>query len=644
MSESGDEIDSDGSSANLGFEEILDGVNVDAAFNAQVAPDLACVDSGCNRLILRDRPDFAETVATYAVQFNRHLRTASVGGRLPIEGMGMICNEAGTSGTEYKHCPEATTNLVPTYAITRTGATIIIQYDTNVRREVCIIAVEAPHGMKEIQCLNINGLFWITMTQLWDIMLRDGFSAEELADARRINERNLFWSMMNEPRNSETGQKLEQDEVELEDDTDYRAHYGEYHAYHKRMRDAHNEVCLASGKNPRSNFEISDRNNVRYFSGETNLPLANSLKGFLDRRNSDTLRPRSAVSPVSHELKMLYDECYRIGHDVLAVRAAHVADGAADAHVVVDDVESNNGVESFYLSLFVSDLSVKLTDSQPIALLGSSTTTDLLTLMHNRTGHCNIKTLIECQKSKLVKGLKIEDKHIRKFVNSDKHVCDVCARAKITRMAFKKTHAIRGKRLGDYISVDVAVFLNCPSREGYRYVVQFLDHATKHSWVYPMTTRDEFIEKFRDFVDVKLKRHGAKLGHYHADGGGELISKQVLTILKREGARYTWNPADTPELNATTERRFRTLGERALSMIIRSGLPVDFWWDAYEASNYITNRLPTKTVFGYQTPYEGVYGEIPDLSLLRVWGANFTSSSRRRICVKISGTSVMSDI
>ena len=55
-------------------------------------------------------------------------------------------------------------------------------------------------------------------------------------------------------------------------------------------------------------------------------------------------------------------------------------------------------------------------------------------------------------------------------------------------------------------------------------------------------------------------------------------------------------------------------------MIIRSGLPVDYWWDAYEASNYITNRLPTKTVFGYQTPYEGVYQETPDLSMLRVWG------------------------
>ena len=99
-----------------------------------------------------------------------------------------------------------------------------------------------------------------------------------------------------------------------------------------------------------------------------------------------------------------------------------------------------------------------------------------------------------------------------------------------------------------------------------------------------------------------------------------MISKQVLALMKREGARYTWNPADTPELNATSERTFRTLDERCLSMLLRAGLPVDFWWDAYKTSNYLTVRLPTKTAHGYITPFEGVYGEVPDLSHLRIWG------------------------
>ena len=219
-----------------------------------------------------------------------------------------------------------------------------------------------------------------------------------------------------------------------------------------------------------------------------------------------------------------------------------------------------------------------------------------------------------------MRGIQVEEKHIRKYKKEDKHVCDVCARSKLTRMTFAKVHAIRGKKLGDYISVDLAVFVNCQSREGYKYVACFTDHATKYSWVYPLRTRDEYLEKLRYFIDVELKRHGAKIKHYHADGGAELISKAVLTLLKREGSRYTWNPADTPELNATSERKFKTLGERCLSMLLRAGLPVDFWWDAYEASNYITVRLPTRTARGYMTPWECVYEEVPDLAHLRIWG------------------------
>ena len=179
----------------------------------------------------------------------------------------------------------------------------------------------------------------------------------------------------------------------------------------------------------------------------------------------------------------------------------------------------------------------------------------MLGLVHERTGHLNKRSIIECVKSKLVKGLQVEDKHIRNYVKDDKHVCDVCARAKVTRMSFAKVHKIRGTALGDYISVDLAVFINCPSREGIKYVACFLDHGTKMSWVYGLKTKDEYYEKFMHFIDVELKRHGTTMKHYHADGGAELISKQVLTVLKREGSRYTWNPADTPELNATSERK-----------------------------------------------------------------------------------------
>ena len=77
-----------------------------------------------------------------------------------------------------------------------------------------------------------------------------------------------------------------------------------------------------------------------------------------------------------------------------------------------------------------------------------------------------------------------------------------------------------------------------------------------------MKRRNEFPTHFDDLVNVKLRARRASIKHYHADGAAELIGKSILNTLKKIRATYSWNPADTPELNATSERRFWILNER----------------------------------------------------------------------------------
>ncbi len=48
----------------------------------------------------------------------------------------------------------------------------------------------------------------------------------------------------------------------------------------------------------------------------------------------------------------------------------------------------------------------------------ASSSSDILGLMHERTGHLNKRALIECVKSKLVEGLQIDDSHIRRYRKS----------------------------------------------------------------------------------------------------------------------------------------------------------------------------------------------------------------------------------
>lgn len=82
----------------------------------------------------------------------------------------------------------------------------------------------------------------------------------------------------------------------------------------------------------------------------------------------------------------------------------------------MNTVTKNTDISS---SFSTHDLFCALTTtaSDATAYLGSSKTTDLLTLMHNRTGHGNLRMFIEACKSKLVNELKIEGRHIRRFIN-----------------------------------------------------------------------------------------------------------------------------------------------------------------------------------------------------------------------------------
>ena len=112
------------------------------------------------------------------------------------------------------------------------------------------------------------------------------------------------------------------------------------------------------------------------------------------------------------------------------------------------------------------------------------------------------------------------------------------------------------------------------------------DMATKMIWKFPLKTRtgEEVLSCIRVWVESVLRTYpgGHQLLHYHADGGAELINQKLKAyLLKQFGTTVTWSSTDTSELNAYSERKFRSLGEMCLAMLTDSGLPKSFWWDAY---------------------------------------------------------------
>ena len=83
-------------------------------------PDLVCMDSWCNRIILVDLND----LTNYRLEpENSFLATAQAGANLVIVGRGRVGNNAAL------HIPGATTNLMSTHSIAFNQCQIVLGYD-----------------------------------------------------------------------------------------------------------------------------------------------------------------------------------------------------------------------------------------------------------------------------------------------------------------------------------------------------------------------------------------------------------------------------------------------------------------------------------------------------------------------------------
>ena len=75
----------------------------------------------------------------------------------------------------------------------------------------------------------------------------------------------------------------------------------------------------------------------------------------------------------------------------------------------------------------------------------------------------------------------------------------------------------------------------------------------------------------------------------------------------------------TPEQNGKAERLIRTLLDRVRAMLEDSGLPKTLWAEAATTASYLRNRAPAAG--RCSTPWEAFFGNKPDVSHLRVFGA-----------------------
>jgi len=247
--------------------------------------------------------------------------------------------------------------------------------------------------------------------------------------------------------------------------------------------------------------------------------------------------------------------------------------------------------------------------NEETAMVAKDEATELWHKRLGHTGHSNLKIL---QSKEMVTGLP-------KF-NVEEGKCESCILSKHSRDPFPKESETRAKHKLELIHSDVCGPMQNSSINGSRYILTFIDDATRMVWVYFLKAKSEVFQTFKKFKNLVENNANCRIKKLRIDRGTEYLSKEFSEFLEGNGIERQLTAAYSPQQNEVSERRNRSLVEMARAMIKAKDLPLKLWAEAVHVAAYAQNRTPTRTLKN-KTPLEAWSDSKPSVSHMKVFGS-----------------------
>jgi transposase InsO family protein len=238
----------------------------------------------------------------------------------------------------------------------------------------------------------------------------------------------------------------------------------------------------------------------------------------------------------------------------------------------------------------------------------------LTELWHQRLGHLGLQGLKMLSQKNMVDGLEKLD-----FQGDEMDLCSGCIEGKQQRNAFPKQGGTRAKELLGIVHSDLCGPMQTPSLGAARYFITFTDDKSRHTTAYFLKTKDQSLEKFKEYKAWAENFTGKKIKILRTDNGGEFISKKFNTFCRINGIQQQTTAPYSPQQNGVAERLNRTVVEHARCMLKHKSMKNHFWAEAVSTAVYLKNRSPTKALDN-KTPQEVWSGQRPSISHLKIFG------------------------
>jgi len=165
---------------------------------------------------------------------------------------------------------------------------------------------------------------------------------------------------------------------------------------------------------------------------------------------------------------------------------------------------------------------------------------------------------------------------------------------------------------------DVCSPLKENSFSGAAYFVTFIDDHSRKLWAYSLKTKNEVLEKFKQFQVMVERQTRKKLKCIRSDNGGEYHGP-FDEYCEQQGIKHEKTPPKIPQLNGLAKRMNTTIIERVRCMLNEAKLPKRFWGEALITVVHVINLSPA-VALDDNVPDNVWFGKNISYDHLRVFG------------------------
>ena len=155
----------------------------------------------------------------------------------------------------------------------------------------------------------------------------------------------------------------------------------------------------------------------------------------------------------------------------------------------------------------------------------------------------------------------------------------LCCR-KTSRLPFQSGEVKVQRVKLELVHSDLMGTLKFKTIAGERYVLTLVDDSTRRGWIYLLKQKGDTLKSFKDWKALVENQTQSSVKILRTDNGGEYISKEFETFLKKKGITHELTVPYSPQKNGVAERFNRTLIEMARSMMHGKDVPKHLWGEA----------------------------------------------------------------